>query len=98
MVLQKLHKLQQINNLVIAPITNERPGIIRFNGLPFKTVLGYPVRVVAIKGGSVQKFVHHAFHKTRIRMSQCFPILKNIPPVTLIIENFGSVLFTTGID
>ncbi len=88
-----LKKFLQVNNLVIAPIPDIRPRIIGLNGFPVEAVFGNPIWIVAIEGGSIQELENHTGNKFGIRMRQSFPVLKNIPPVTFVVQNFSTVCF-----
>ena len=57
--LQELEELQEVNDLVIPPISDVRPGIVRLNGLPFKPTLEDAVRIVTIKRRRVQELENH---------------------------------------
>ena len=57
--LQELKELQEVNDLVIPPIPDVRPRVIRLNGLPFKPILEDAVRIVTIKRCRVQELEDH---------------------------------------
>ena len=58
--LQELEELQEVNNLVIPPIPNVRPGVVRLNGFPFKPILENAVGIVTIKRRRVQELEDHS--------------------------------------
>ena len=64
--LQELEELQEVNDLVITPVSDVRPGVIRLNGLPFKPVLEDAVRVVPIKRRRVQELENHPLDELRV--------------------------------
>ena len=43
------NQLEQINELVITPVTNIRPGVFRLGALPVDPLSGNSVRIVAIR-------------------------------------------------
>src|SRR6056300_470352 len=83
---------------MIAPIANVRPRVVRLNSFPIKTVFGNAVRVITVKGGCIQELVYHALDELGVGMRQCLPVLKNIAPVSLVIEDFRTVLFISRVD
>ena len=70
---------------MVSPITDIGPGILRLDHLPVNPILGDPVMVVAVCYGGIQEFVDHAVYILGIGMGQGFPVLEDIPPVSLII-------------
>ena len=96
--LNELQEFQQVDDLVITPVPNVRPWVVRLNCFPIETVFNHAVRVITVKRSCVQEFVDHTLHKFRVRMCQCLPILEDITPVSLVIEDFFSCHLITRID
>ncbi len=84
-------QLFEIDDLVVAPITDIRPGVIGGGDFPFDAIAGDPVGVIAVHGGGIQEFADHLLDKLRIRPGQRLPVLENIPPVALVIQFLRSV-------
>ena len=79
-----LHQFLEINDLMVAPIADVRPGIMGFGKLPIDALARDAVRVVSIDGSGIQESADHAFDIFRIGIGKCFPVLKNISPVAFI--------------
>ena len=86
-----LHQLLQVNDLVIAPVADIRPGIARLGNLPIDPVVGDAVGVVAIDGGGIQEGADHALDIFGVRIGQRFPVLEDIAPVALVIQLLRAV-------
>ncbi len=71
---------------MIAPIANVRPGVLGLRTLPINALAGNTVRVIAVGRGGVNKLGNHVGAKTGNRRTQRLPILKNISPITLVVE------------
>src|ERR1035437_3474623 len=96
MTLQDLQQLEQVNDLVIAPVANVRPRVMRINYLPINTIARDAIRIVAVRSGGVDKAADHAGGKTRKRNSQRLPVLKNVPPVPLVVQDPRTIGITRG--
>ncbi len=83
---------------MIAPISDIRPGVVGFDGFPVKAVFGHSIGIIAVKSARIQEFEYHAFDKIGVGMSKRFPILKNIAPVSFVIQDFRAVFFIAHID
>ena len=96
--LDEFQEFQQVDDLVITPVPNVRPWVVRLNCFPIETVFYHTVRVISVKRSCVQEFVDHTLHKFRVRMCQCLPVLENVTPVSLVIEDFFSRHLIASID
>jgi hypothetical protein len=84
---RQLHQLQQIDHLVIAPVPDERPGVVRVLHLPLETSARDPVGVVPVGRGGVEELGDHARDQARERRRQRLPVLEQVTPVALVIEH-----------
>ena len=83
---RNFQQLQEVDHLVIAPIADVRPRVVRVQHLPVEAVAHDAIWVVAIGGGGAGKLEDHALDVTGKRKSQRFPVLENVAPVALVIE------------
>ena len=81
-----LQQLQEVNDLVVAPVPDVGPGIVRIEHLPVEAVAHDAVRIVAVGGGGVDELEDHALDVTGERQRQRFPVLEDVAPVALIVE------------
>ena len=87
MLLQNLQQLEQIDDLVIAPVADMCPWVGWINDLPINAVLGDAIGVVAIGGGGVGELADHAGRVAREGKREGFPVLEDVTPVALVIQN-----------
>ena len=87
MPLQNFQQLEQIDDLVIAPVTNMGPGIGGINDLPINAVAGDAIGIVAIGGGGIGELANHARRVAGEGKREGFPILEDVAPVALVIQN-----------
>ena len=78
----------QVNDLMVAPVADIRPRVVRLRNFPFNPLARDAVRIVAVGGRGVQKFRNQAFAASGIGERQRLPVLENVAPVALIIEVF----------
>ena len=83
-IARQFEQLEQVDDLVIAPIADVAPGVVGFLDLPVDTLLGDAVRVVAINSGCIDELGDHVFDEVGEAECKCLPILKDIPPVALV--------------
>ena len=96
--LQELEELEQVDDLVVAPVADVRPGVVRLDGFPLKAVLEHAIRVVAVEGGRVQEFENHALDELGVRVHQGFPVLEDVAPVALVVQNLRASLLVAQVD
>ena len=89
---RNLQQLQEVDHLVVAPIADVRPGVVRVEHLPVEAVAHDAVRVVAIGGGGAGELEDHALDVTGEGERQRFPVLENVAPVALVVEDPLAVL------
>ena len=87
----QLQQFLQIDNLVIAPVTDVAPRIVGFLDFPVDAFLGDPVRVVAIHRRRVDELGDDVFDEFRVAERQCLPVLENVAPVALIRQQLVAV-------
>ena len=81
---RELQQLLQINDLVIAPVADIAPGVIRLFDFPVDTLFGNSIRVVAVHRGRVDELGDHILDKFRITERQRLPVLEDVAPVALV--------------
>ena len=81
----EFHQFLEIDDLVVAPITDIGPGIIRFWNFPIDPVISNPIRVISTAVVAFGK-VAMIFSTISERIRERFPILENVSPVSFIIE------------
>ncbi len=84
---QGLQELEEVYDLVVAPVADVAPGIVRIGDLPLDPVAGDPVRVEAVHGGGVDELRHHARQEVGVAEAQRLPVLEDVPPVALVAED-----------
>ena len=77
-------ELQQIDDLVVAPVADVTPWIVRFIDLPVDSFPGNAIRVVSIHGRSVDELGDDVLDELREAESQRLPVLEDVPPVALV--------------
>src|SRR6266446_9145993 len=77
---------QQVNDLMVAPISDMTPWILGVADLPVNAVARDAIWVVAIRGRSIEKHADHLFEPGGIALRQALPILEDVAPVALIGE------------
>ena len=88
---RQLEQFQQVVDLVIAPVADVGPGVIRLQHLPVDAVPGNPIRVVAIRRRRVDELGDEALDKFRVGKGQGLPVLEDIAPVALEVQLVGPV-------
>ena len=84
--LRELEQLLQVNDLVIAPVADVTPRIIRVLDLPVDAFLGDAIRVVTVDRRRVDEFGDHALDEFGKAERQRFPVLEDVAPVALVGE------------
>ena len=84
MVITEFQQFQEINNLMVSPIADIRPRVLRLNHFPVDAFIGNPIGVIAVRRSGVQEFGNDMIDKKRITERERFPVLEDIPPVALI--------------
>ena len=91
-VLEYLKELQQVDNLVVSPVTDVGPRVMRFDHLPVDAVAGDTIRVITIDRRGVDELRDHARQEGRKTAGQCFPVLEDITPVACVVQGISSVV------
>ena len=84
-ILERLQQPEQIDDLVIAPVTDVTPRVMRVFDFPINARARDAIRIVAVRRGGVEENGEHGFEAERITLREAFPVLKNVAPVALII-------------
>ena len=75
---------EEVDDLVVAPVADVAPRVVRLDGLPVDPLVGDAVGVVAVGGGGADKRGDHVFQEERERAAQRFPVLEDVAPVALV--------------
>ena len=78
---------QQVDQLVITPVTDVAPGVVRFGHLPLDAGAADAVGVVAVGRHCAQKGGDHRAGVVRLAGQQGLPVLKNVAPVALVVQH-----------
>ena len=81
---RKLQQLLQIDDLVITPVADIAPRVVRLLDFPVDAFLGDPVRVVAVHRRRIDELGDDVFDKLGIAECQRLPVLENVAPVALV--------------
>ena len=76
---------------MVAPVTNVRPAVILLQNFPVDAVARNAVRVVAVGRGGIDELGDETLDEPGVREGQGLPVLKDIPPVSLEMQFFGTV-------
>ena len=98
MVAAKFNQFAQVDNLMVAPVTDVRPRVIGIDNLPVYTFGCDAIRVIAIGCGCVEELCNDCVDVIGIRSRQRFPVLEYVTPVALISdERFALLVLDTDI-
>ena len=92
MRLADFQQFEQINDLVVTPITDIGPWVFGFDHLPVDSFVRDTVRVVTVCRSRIEELGDNMVDKERIRHRKRFPVLEYIAPVALISHNRLSLL------
>ncbi len=67
---------------MIAPVTDIGPGVIWLRPLPIHPISRNAIRVVTVRSRGTHKLADNMFYVAGGRGGQCFPILKDVTPIT----------------
>ena len=98
MVPQELEELEQVDDLVVAPVADVGPRVVRLDGLPLEAVLEHAVRIVPVEGGGVEELEDHPLDELGVGVHQGLPVLEDVAPVALVVEDLGAVLLVAEVD
>ena len=74
----------EVDNLVVAPVADVRPRVLRLYHLPVYALGGNLIGVVAINGGGVEELRDDTVRIERIGQGERLPVLEDVAPVALI--------------
>ena len=92
MGLYGFQQLQQVDDLVVAPVADVAPGVCLVFHFPVDAVAADAVGVVAIGCHGAQEHRHHRSRITRFAGQQGFPVLEDVAPVAFIADETPAVL------
>ena len=79
-----LEQPQQVHDLVVAPVADVAPGIVRVLRLPVDAGTRDAVRVVAVRGRGVEEDADEAAQEARVADAESLPVLEDVAPVALV--------------
>ena len=95
---QEFEELEEVDDLVVAPVADVRPGVVRLNFFPLKAVLEHAVWVVAVEGGGVEELENHALDELGVGVHERLPVLEDVAPVALVVQNLRPGLLVPKVD
>ena len=84
--------------MVVAPVADVRPGVVGLNLFPLKAILEHAIRVVAVEGGGVEELENHALDELGVGVHERFPVLEDVAPVALVVQNLRPGLLVAQVD
>mmetsp|Transcript_47335 Transcript_47335/g.79232 ORF Transcript_47335/g.79232 Transcript_47335/m.79232 type:complete len:303 (-) Transcript_47335:964-1872(-) len=91
--LTPLQQLEQINDLMVTPVPDIGMGMVRLWALPCKSFsLVNNIWIVAVDGACIQELGNDACEVVGEADSQCLPVLEDVTPIALEIEDLFAVL------
>ena len=73
----------QVDDLVVAPVTEVGPGVVGFGDFPIHAFGGDAVGVVAVGAGGIEEGGEHARKGGGETQAEGFPVLEDVAPVAL---------------
>ena len=83
---QGLEQLQQVDDLVVAPVADVAPGIVGRHDFPVHAVTGDAVGIEAVHGRGVDELGDDAGQEPGEGRAQGFPVLEDVAPVALVVQ------------
>ena len=83
-LLRQFEQFQQVNNLVVPPVSDVAPGVIGLLYFPIDTFLCYAIWIVSVDCRSIDELGDNVFDELRIAKGQCLPVLEDVAPVALV--------------
>lgn len=80
-------ELEEVDDLVVAPVADVAPGVVRFCDLPLEAVAGDAVGVEAVGGGGVEESGDEGVEVMGEGVGEGFPVLEDVAPVALVVED-----------
>jgi hypothetical protein len=80
---RQLDELREVDDLVVTPVPDGRPRVVRLRHLPIDAFVRDAVRVVAIRGRGVHELDDDALDEIWVRHAQRFPVLEDVAPIAL---------------
>ena len=84
--LPRLEQPEQVDDLVVAPVPDVAPRVVRVGDLPVDAGAGDAVGVVAVGGRGVEELGDDVREPGRVRLQQRLPVLEDVSPVALVGE------------
>jgi len=88
---------QQVNDLMVAPISDVTPWILGVADLPVNAVAGDAIGVLTVGCRGVEEHADHLFEPSGIALRQALPILKDVAPFALI-DKKRTALFVLNVN
>ena len=89
---EPLDEAGQVDELVVAPVADVRPGIVLVVHLPVEALARDAVGVVAVRGARVEEAHDERLQVGGVGEAQRLPVLEDVPPVALVPEGQLAVL------
>ncbi len=88
----QLQEAAEVDNLVVAPIADVRPRVLRLDDFPIDALGGNLIGVVAVCRSGIEELGDDAVGVVGIGEREGFPVLENVAPVALIGDKTMAVL------
>src|SRR5258708_24066646 len=85
------HELLKIDDLVVAPIADIGPRVIRVGTLPVDAVARDTIRVIAVNRGRTQERGDHALNELWKGIRECLPVLEDVARVARVVKLASSI-------
>ena len=79
-----LQQAEQIDDLMVTPVTDIRPRVLGFDHLVVQSLVGDAIGVVAVGRRGVEKLGNNMVDIERITVGEGFPVLEYVTPVALV--------------
>src|ERR1039458_5100366 len=84
---RELEQPQEVDDLVVAPVADVGPGVVGIEHLPVETGTQEGVGVVPVSRRFIADLEDHALDAAGKRERQRLPILEDVTPVALVVED-----------
>ena len=97
MLVTNLQQAQQIDDLMVSPIADVRPRVLRFDHFPVEALIRNAVGIIPVRSGRIEELRNDMINIERIGVRESFPVLEDIPPVALV-SHYGLPVLVLHMD
>ena len=96
---REFEKSGQVPDLMIAPISDVAPRVVRLGRLPVDSLTSDSIGVESVGSRGVEKLRDHVVDPARIRESERLPVLEDVAPIPLVGEaSFAVALLDADVE